>query len=120
MDEGAAAVQAWIDLWPDAAVRRRLHDIRAVLRRRVPDGVERLSYRMPTMFRGGVVLHYAAFRRHIGLYPPVADAALRAQLAPWAGPKGNLQFRHDQPLPMDLIESVVMARLAALRRQAPC
>ncbi|MBQ0961109.1 DUF1801 domain-containing protein [Ideonella sp. 4Y11] len=116
MDEGAAAVQAWIEDWPDAAVRQRLRDIRALLQRCVPDGQERLSYRMPTMFRGGVVLHYAAFQQHIGLYPPVRDAALRARLAPWAGPKGNLQLRHDQPLPMDLIEAVVRARLAEQRR----
>lgn len=116
MKDSPAAVQAWIDEWPDAAVRQRLHDLRAMLRRHVPDGVERLSHRMPTMFRGGVVLHYAAFQQHIGLYPPVADAALRARLAPWAGPKGNLQFRHDQPLPMDLIEAVVAARLAELSR----
>jgi uncharacterized protein YdhG (YjbR/CyaY superfamily) len=114
MDDGAAAVQAWIDDWPDAAVRQRLRDIRALLQRLVPDGQERLSYRMPTMFRGGVVLHYAAFKQHIGLYPPVSDAALRARLAPWAGPKGNLQFAHAQPLPLDLIEAVVVARLAAL------
>lgn len=116
MDEGAAAVQAWIDDWPDAAVRQRLCDIRALLQRCVPAGEERLSYRMPTMFCGGVVLHYAAFKQHIGLYPPVTDAALRARLAPWAGPKGNLQFRHDHPLPMDLIEAVVVARLAELNR----
>ena len=112
MEDGAAAVQAWIDDWPDAAVRQRLRDIRALLRRLVPDGTERLSYRMPAMFRGGVVLYYAAFKQHIGLYPPVADVTLRERLAPWAGPKGNLQFPHAQPLPLDLIEAVVRARLA--------
>jgi len=112
MDDGAAAVQAWIDAWPEAAVRQRLGDIRALLQRLVPGGEERLSYRMPAMFRGGVVLYYAAFQQHIGLYPPVADAAVRARLAPWAGPKGNLRFPHAQPLPMDLIEAVVRARLA--------
>ena len=117
MDEGAAAVTAWIEAWPDPAVRQRLREVRALLRRQVPDGQERLSYRMPAMFSGGrVVAYYAAFQRHIGLYPPVRDEALRARLAPWAGPKGNLQFPHAQALPMDLIEAVVAARLATMRR----
>jgi uncharacterized protein YdhG (YjbR/CyaY superfamily) len=114
-ESGAAAVAAWIDDWPDADVRQRLRDIRALLQRLVPGGQERLSYRMPAMFRGGVVVYYAAFRHHIGLYPPVSDAALRQRLLPWAGPKGNLQFPHAQALPMDLIEAVVRERLAALQ-----
>lgn len=94
-------------------IRQRLEAVRATLREAVPAGEERISYRMPALFRHGVVAYYAAFRHHIGLYPPTDDPALRAQAARYAGPKGNLQFPHDEPLPLALIAAIAGARLAA-------
>jgi uncharacterized protein YdhG (YjbR/CyaY superfamily) len=93
-------------------VQALLRQIRQVVRRAVPGGEERISYGMPAMFQNGVVVYYAAFKRHIGLYPPVRDPAVRAQVAEFAGPKGNLQFPLSQPLPLKLIETVVRSRLA--------
>ena len=55
--------------------------------------------------------YIAAFKKHIGLYPPVADAALRPQLARYAGPNGNLKFPLDEPIPYELVGKVVAARL---------
>ncbi len=73
-----------------------------------------MSYRMPAVFHAGrVVVYYAAFKSHIGLFPPVADAALQSRLAAYAGPKGNLRFPHDRPLPWSTIAAVVRARLRA-------
>lgn len=97
------------------AVRERLRAIREAVRALAPQGEERISYGMPAFFCGGVVVYYAAFKRHIGVYPPVVDAALREQLARWAGPKGNLQFPHAEPLPLALITEVARARLEANR-----
>jgi hypothetical protein len=55
---------------------------------------------MPTFTQDGVLVHYAAFKNHIGLYPPVSgDAELEAALAPCAGEKGNLRFPLDRPIP---------------------
>jgi uncharacterized protein YdhG (YjbR/CyaY superfamily) len=52
----------------------------------------------------------AAFKKHIGVYPPLtADADLRAQTEPYRGPKGNLAFPHDAPLPLELIGRVAQA-----------
>lgn len=67
------------------------------------------------MFLDGVVVYYAAFRRHIGMYPPVRDEALRRRLVRYAGPKGNLQFALAEPLPLELVEAVVRALLAENR-----
>lgn len=94
-------------------IRERLAAVRAAVLAEVADGEERISYRMPAVFQHGVVVYFAAFKRHIGLFPPVEDPAVRAQVAPYAGPKGNLQFPYDQAIPHPLIAAVVEARLVA-------
>lgn len=98
-----------------AEVRRSLESVRSTVLAAVPDGEERISYRMPAVFSSGVVVYFAAFKNHIGLFPPVADPGTRAKVAKFAGPKGNLQFPYSQPLPLDLIAEVAKARLAANR-----
>lgn len=94
-------------------IQALLQAVRATVRAAAPQAQERISYRMPSLFQQGVVVHFAAFRHHIGLYPPVGDAAVQARVAPYAGPKGNLQFPYHQPLPHALIAEVVRARLQA-------
>jgi uncharacterized protein YdhG (YjbR/CyaY superfamily) len=69
-----------------------LQSIRAAARAAAPQAQERLSYRMPSLFQYGVLLHYAAFKQHIGLFPPVTEPVLREKAARYAGPKGNLQL----------------------------
>lgn len=90
--------------------RRRLRSIRAEVERRIP-GIERcIAYSMPAFRRGKVFFYFAAFKRHIGIYPPLHDdAALVAELEPFRGPKGNLSFPLDQPLPLELIGRVAEA-----------
>lgn len=112
MNPPATSVDEYIAGHP-AEIQALLRQVRATARQAAPDAVERISYRMPALFQQGVVVYYAAFRHHLGLYPPVADAALRARLAPFAGPKGNLRLPYDQPLPLDLIAAVVRSRLQA-------
>ena len=93
-------------------VQAVLAKIRATVRRAAPPAEEIISYRMPAFRQGGILVYFAAFRKHIGLYPPVrGDAALEKSIAPWAGPKGNLQFPLDQPIPYDLIGRIVKLRL---------
>ncbi len=99
-------------------IRRILTAVRQTVRTAAPDAQERISYRMPALFQGGVVVYYAAFQRHIGLFPPVANASVRAQVARYAGPKGNLRFPLDEPIPHDLIFAVVAARLGENLAQA--
>lgn len=111
MTVGSSAVDEYMQAVP-AEVRGFLESVRATVRAAVPDGEERISYKMPAVFCSGVVVYFAAFKHHIGLYPPVEDAATRAKVARFAGPKGNLQFPYSQPLPLDLIAEVAKARLA--------
>ena len=90
------------------AARPVLQRIREIAHKAAPDAAEAVSYRMPALRGHGVLIYFAAFKAHIGLFPPVKDdPALIADLAPYRGPKGNLQFPLDKPIPYDLIERVV-------------
>lgn len=96
-------------------VRPVLESIRATIREVVPDAKERISYRMPAFDRGGIVVYFAAFKQHIGIYPPVrGDAKLEAKLARYRGEKGNLKLPLAEPMPLALIRDVVKARVAAM------
>ena len=100
-----------------------LRRIRDTIRKAAPAADERISYRMPTFFQDGVLVHFAAFKNHIGMYPPVSDEALKPHLARYAGEKGNLRFPLDKPMPYALITKIVKARLkenqdAAIARKA--
>ncbi len=87
--------------------------IRQTVRAAAPEAKEVISYKMPAFTQGGILVYFAAFKAHIGLYPPVrGDAALEKELAPYAGEKGNLRFPLDEPVPLDLIERIVKHRLA--------
>jgi uncharacterized protein YdhG (YjbR/CyaY superfamily) len=99
-------------------IRSILRKVRATIRKAAPQAQESISYRMPAFKLHGELVYFAAFKKHIGLYPPVrGDAALMKAVAPYAGPKGNLQFPLDQPIPYDLIHRIVKQR-AKLNTQA--
>jgi uncharacterized protein YdhG (YjbR/CyaY superfamily) len=96
-----------------AAARPLLQQVQAAVEAAVPGAERCIGYRMPAYRRGKVFIYFAAFKRHIGIYPPVtADAALVAELQPWRGPKGNLGFPLGQPLPLALIGRVAAALAA--------
>ena len=91
----------------DEAARARLLDIRAAIEARVPGTSRCMAYQMPALKKDRVVIYFASFKHHIGIYPPVtAPSELVAELEPWRGPKGNLSFPHKDPLPLDLITRV--------------
>lgn len=91
-------------------VQAILQKIRATIAKAVPKAEERISYRIPAFALDGDVVYFAAFKKHIGLYPPVRDAKLKNEVARYAGPKGNLQFPLTQRIPYALIGRVAKAR----------
>ena len=104
-------IDEYIAAFPPA-VQAILQRIRATVRKAAPDATEKISYRMPAFFQGGVLVYFAAFQKHIGLFPPVrGDEKLLKQAAPYMGPKGNLQFPLDKPIPYALIGRIVKSRL---------
>jgi len=112
-----ATVDQYIARFP-ADVQAVLRAVRATIRQAAPQAEERISYRMPAMFQNGVVVYFGAFKRHLGLFPPVDDPLVRARAAAYAGPKGNLQFPYDQPIPHGLIAEIVRSRLQANQAKA--
>ena len=93
-------------------VRTILKKIRLTIRQAAPDAMETISYNMPAFTLDGILVYFAAFKKHIGLYPPInGDASLMKAITPYAGPKGNLQFPLDQPIPYKLIERIVKLRV---------
>ena len=107
-------IDAYIAAFPPD-VQAILQRIRRTIRAVAPDALEKISYRIPTFTLNGVLIHFAAFKHHIGLYPPVTgDAKLVKAVARYAGPKGNLQFPLDEPIPYDLIERI--AKLTVKQR----
>ncbi len=93
-------------------VQAVLERIRTTVRRTAPDAQEIISYKIPAFTLNGILVYFAAFKKHIGLYPPVkGDAKLEKAISPYAGEKGNLRFPLDQPIPYDLIKRIVKLRV---------
>ena len=90
------------------AARPVLREIRRVVRAAVPDATETISYRMPAFRARRVFFFFAAFKEHIGIYPPLkTDAKLAKELRPFANEKGNLRF--PQQVDKDLDAAAGMA-----------
>lgn len=110
MNAVPATVDEYIESFPPN-IQAVLRTIRTTVQESAPQAEERISYRMPALFQNGAVVYFGAFKSHLGLFPPVEDPALLAQVAQYAGPKGNLQFPYSQPMPLELIAAIVRARV---------
>ncbi len=94
------------------AARSFLEKIRRVVREEAPEAEELISYRMPAFKQHGILIYFAAFKQHIGVFPPVSgNARLEKALEPYAGPKGNLRFPMDRPIPYSLMRRIVKLKL---------
>ena len=101
--------EAYFETVPPGA-RLLLESIQAEVKGRVPDATACISYNMPAFKLRRTFFYFAAFEKHIGVYPPLHDdPALMAHTARYRGPKGNLTFALDEPLPLKLIGQVAAA-----------
>lgn len=95
-----------------AEIQERLERIRAAIREEAPDAEEAIKYRMPTFVLKGNLVHFAAFKNHIGFYPaPEGIEAFQEELSRYEGAKGTVRFPLDQPIPLDLIRRIVRYRV---------
>ena len=82
------------------------------IRKAAPKADEKISYKMPAFALDGDLIYFAAFKKHIGVFPPVrGDKKLSKELSRYRGEKGNLKFPLDEPIPYELITRVVKVRL---------
>ncbi len=106
-----ASVDAYIASFP-APVAKRLIQIRKLVRKLVPEAEEVISYSMPAFKYKGLLIWYAAYEHHIGLYPKASGIEkFKKELKPYKFAKGSVQFRHEEPLPAELISRIIQFRM---------
>jgi uncharacterized protein YdhG (YjbR/CyaY superfamily) len=114
MDAGSTApkdIDEYIAGFPKE-IQEILEKIRMTIREAAPDAEEAIKYQIPTFILKGNLVHFAAFKNHIGFYPaPQGIEEFADELAPYASGKGSAQFPLDKPIPFDLIRRIVKFRV---------
>lgn len=111
-------IDAYIATFPDD-IQEILQRIRAIVREAAPDAEETIKYRMPTFVLHGNLVHFAAFKNHIGFYPtPTGIEQFHDDIAEYKAGKGSIQFPLDEPIPYDLIRRIVAFRVKENQERA--
>lgn len=106
-----STIDEYIASFPPA-IAETLRRMREAIRDAAPDASERISYRMPTFYFEGNLVHFAAFRDHIGFYPtPTGIDRFAKELTPYSSSKGTIRFPLDEPIPYDLVARITRYRL---------
>jgi len=93
-------------------VQAILKKLRSTIRAAAPQAEETISYQMPTFTLKGNLVHFAAYKKHIGFYPaPSGIEKFRNELSAYKGAKGSVQFPLDQPIPYELVSEIVKYRV---------
>ena len=93
-------------------VREILEKIRGTIRKAAPGAKETISYQMPTYTLHGNLIHFAAYKQHIGFYPaPRGVEQFKEELSAYEGGKGTIRFPLDKPIPFRLISKIVKHRV---------
>jgi uncharacterized protein YdhG (YjbR/CyaY superfamily) len=93
-------------------IREKLEALRATIRKAAPEAEEIISYAMPTFYLRGNLVHFAAFKNHIGFYPaPSGIETFKEELSLYKTSKGAAQFPIDKPLPLSLVSKIVKFRV---------
>ena len=93
-------------------VQAILQKIRSTIRKAAPSAEETIKYQIPTFTLQGNLVHFAAFKKHIGFYPtPAGTEKFKKELAVYKSAKGSVQFPLDQPIPYGLISKIVKFRV---------
>jgi uncharacterized protein YdhG (YjbR/CyaY superfamily) len=89
-----------------------LQQIRQTIRKAAPQAEELINYGVPTFTLHGNLVHFAAFKNHIGFYPtPSGIEKFKEELSAYEGAKGSVQFPLDKPMPLGLISKIVKFRV---------
>ena len=105
-------IDEYIAQYPED-VQHILGKIREVIKESAPDAVEKISYRLPTYYLNGNLIHFGAFKHHIGFYPtPSGTEEFESELSAYKRSKGAVQFPLDKPMPYELIRKIVKFRVA--------
>lgn len=111
MTSKPTTIDAYIAGFPEET-QSILQEIRKTIREAAPEAEECISYAIPTFKQHGNLVHFAAFKKHIGFYAtPTGHEAFKEELASYKQGKGSVQFPIGQPMPLDLISRIVRYRV---------
>ncbi len=109
-NQRCSTIDEYISSFPKD-IQKMLEEIRSAIRKAAPDAVETISYGIPTFKLNGNLVHFAAFKNHIGFYPtPNGIEEFEKELSVYKQGKGSVQFPLDKPLPLILITKIVKYR----------
>jgi uncharacterized protein YdhG (YjbR/CyaY superfamily) len=112
-------IDEYISMFPDD-VQKILKQVRQTIREAAPQAQETINYQMPTFTLNGNLVHFAAFKNHIGFYPtPTGIEAFKDELSVYKGAKGSVQFPLDQPMPLSIIRRIVEYRVKENSERKP-
>ena len=110
MNKPAETVDEYINQFPPE-IQNGLKELRAFFKAEVPEAEEKISYRMPAYHLNGVLVYFATFKNHYGLYPtPSGIKPFEKELSPYIYGKSTLRFPLDKPLPWELIRKVIQVK----------
>ncbi len=106
-----STIDEYIQLQP-LSIQALLHQLRAVIRTNAPEAIEKISWGMPTFYQDGNLVHFFAYKNHIGFYPGSSGVEVfKSELGTLNYSKGAIQFPLNQPMPLDLVAKIVRFRL---------
>lgn len=115
---GYSTIDEYISNYPQN-IQQMLEAIRAAICKAAPDATEMINYGIPTFYLKGNLVHFAAYKNHIGFYPaPSGIAAFKEELSAYKSSKGAVQFPVDKPLPLSLISKIVQYRAKENKERA--
>jgi uncharacterized protein YdhG (YjbR/CyaY superfamily) len=109
---GSISIDEYIATFPEVT-QKILEELRATIKASAPEAEEKISYQMPTFALKGNLVHFAAWKNHIGFYPTSSGTqAFKHELSIYEGAKGSVKFPIEKPLPLELISRIVKFRVA--------
>lgn len=110
-------IDAYIATFP-ADIQKLLTSMRTTIQKAAPDAEEAIKYGIPTFVLNGNLVHFAAFKHHIGFYPGAQGIAdFKKELSQYKGAKGSVQFPFGEPLPLALVTRIVKYRVAQNKKK---
>ena len=115
---GFNSIDEYLATFPEGT-QKILKELRATIKAAAPEAEEKISYQMPTFALKGNLVHFAAYKNHIGFYPtPSGIEAFKQELSMYEGAKGSVKFPIEKPLPLELISKIVAFRVAENLKKA--
>jgi len=112
------SIDEYVSTFPEG-IQKILQELRATIKAAAPEAQEKISYNMPTFALNGNLVHFAALKNHIGLYPTSGGIeAFKDEFSGYESTKGAVRFPIDHPLPLELISRIVKFRVAENLKKA--